>query len=182
MEKLTCDYAMRAGALLQDRHGDDSKLMSNRNITNELAEYHLATNPGCDIFFTHLPDDWRDRVAYLKKKLNGGKKNNDDKPAEPVKEPEQTQTDQAGVDENAEKQIIEKQRSEQIPAADPVQTNSDGTGTPEAPEAKNQDPTKEELQQELEKQMAKLKGLKNKETKTYKDTQAKIKELRKKLK
>jgi hypothetical protein len=63
MDKLSCDYAVRAGYLARDRFGDAAKNMTQHNITNELAEYHLATNPGIDKYFTRLPDDWQDRVA-----------------------------------------------------------------------------------------------------------------------
>ena len=56
IEKQKCVFRLRAGALIKDVNGDRSKMMSNHNITNELALYHLRTNPHCRRFFDE-PDD-----------------------------------------------------------------------------------------------------------------------------
>ena len=56
IEKQKCVFRLRAGALIKDVNGDRSKMMSNHNITNELALYHLRTNPHCRRFFDK-PDD-----------------------------------------------------------------------------------------------------------------------------
>ena len=56
IEKQKCVFRLRAGALIKDVNGDRSKMMSNHNITNELALYHLRTNPHCRKFFDK-PDD-----------------------------------------------------------------------------------------------------------------------------
>jgi hypothetical protein len=68
MELSKNEYALRAGALLHDKDGDAKKMASNHNITNELAEYHLRTNPGCEVYFTKLPDDWKVRCGREVKK------------------------------------------------------------------------------------------------------------------
>lgn len=52
MEQKECKYALRAGALLQDVAGDNDKMASNANLTNELAEYHLKSNPTNKRLFT----------------------------------------------------------------------------------------------------------------------------------
>ena len=48
-------YKLRSGALLRDINGDSSKMLSNANMTDELAEYHLRTNPKCIKFFEIMP-------------------------------------------------------------------------------------------------------------------------------
>lgn len=48
-------YKLRSGALLRDINGDSSKMLSNANMTDELAEYHLRTNPKCIKFFEVMP-------------------------------------------------------------------------------------------------------------------------------
>lgn len=56
IEKQKCVFRLRAGALIKDINGDRSKMMSNHNITNELALYHLRTNPQCWKFFDKPTD------------------------------------------------------------------------------------------------------------------------------
>lgn len=51
MEKTTCIFHLKNGVLLKDIKGDKAKMMSNYNISNELALYHLQTNPNCKRFF-----------------------------------------------------------------------------------------------------------------------------------
>ena len=48
------NYQLKAGVLLQ-AFGDASKVMTNDNITDELAEFHLKTNPSCARFFSVMP-------------------------------------------------------------------------------------------------------------------------------
>ena len=58
MEKMETQFALRAGVLLRDVVAQDSsKNMSNANMSNDLALYHLRTNPDCRKFFTKLPDN-----------------------------------------------------------------------------------------------------------------------------
>lgn len=67
MEKQKCDFKLRAGALLRDVAGRDSKKnCTNANITNELALHHLKTNPGCRKYFEKVPADLSERLkSYL---------------------------------------------------------------------------------------------------------------------
>lgn len=55
-------YELPKGRLLQGfPHGGSEKNMTNANCTNELAEWHLKNNPGCEKYFSKLPEDWRER-------------------------------------------------------------------------------------------------------------------------
>jgi len=47
-------YALKAGVLLQ-AFSDASRVMTNKNITDELAEWHLKHNPGCVVYFAVMP-------------------------------------------------------------------------------------------------------------------------------
>jgi hypothetical protein len=49
-----CDYLLKPGALLQ-AFSDSSKVCTNKNITNALAEWHLKNNPGCARLFAKIP-------------------------------------------------------------------------------------------------------------------------------
>lgn len=58
MAKDTCKFKLKAGALLHDVvNYDNSLLCSNANITDELALYHLKTNPKSIRLFEKTPDD-----------------------------------------------------------------------------------------------------------------------------
>lgn len=54
MESKPCRYRLKPGALLQ-AFGDASKTCTNINLTDELAEYHLRTNPGVASLFSIIP-------------------------------------------------------------------------------------------------------------------------------
>ena len=80
-------FDLKAGALLIDRKtGDNSKMCSMHNITDELALYHLRINPGCIRFFSRYPENWQELVSASTKKRktktqSGGKKSEPKKPA-----------------------------------------------------------------------------------------------------
>ena len=59
-------FELKRGKLLRDVvNFDVSKNMTQANITDDLALYHLSTNPGCAKFFAVLPDNWEELVeAY----------------------------------------------------------------------------------------------------------------------
>lgn len=62
-------FDLKAGALLIDRvKGDNSKMCSMHNITDELAIYHLRTNPKCIKYFSRYPENWQELVAASSKK------------------------------------------------------------------------------------------------------------------
>ena len=59
----TLEYKLRAGALLRDVVNNDASLtMSNFNLTEEGALYHLRTNPDCIKLFDKLPEDIEKRL------------------------------------------------------------------------------------------------------------------------
>ena len=53
-EMALSKYQLKAGVLLQ-AFSDASKVMTNKNITDELAEWHLKNNPACARYFSILP-------------------------------------------------------------------------------------------------------------------------------
>lgn len=90
MEILKCQFQLLAGALLFDVVNYDNDLLcSNANITNELALYHLKTNPACEKYFQGLPDDWKEQVEAF---------------VIPGTEPELTDEEKAELAEKAELQ------------------------------------------------------------------------------
>lgn len=63
MQKEECKFKLRGGKLLLDAvNGDVSKAMTQANISDELALYHLKTNPYCEEYFEELPTDWKEQV------------------------------------------------------------------------------------------------------------------------
>ena len=54
---METNYRLRAGVILRDVNGDSSKMMSNANITDDLAQYHLESNPKCAKFFEKMPTE-----------------------------------------------------------------------------------------------------------------------------
>ena len=54
MEKKPCSYRLKPGAVLT-AFGDETKTCTNENLTDELAQYHLSTNPGCAKWFSVMP-------------------------------------------------------------------------------------------------------------------------------
>jgi hypothetical protein len=63
MTKQECQFELKRGKLLRDAVNlDISKNMTQANITDELALYHLKTNPSCEKFFSKLPEDWEKQV------------------------------------------------------------------------------------------------------------------------
>lgn len=58
MEKIKCLFLLLAGALLHDVVNQNNDLLcSNANITDDLALYHLKTNPACRKYFQQLPEN-----------------------------------------------------------------------------------------------------------------------------
>lgn len=59
--KEKSNYSLKAGALIQDSFGGN--MYTNDNLTDEVAEKFLASNPKGIAFFASQPNDWEDRVA-----------------------------------------------------------------------------------------------------------------------
>lgn len=77
MQKEECKFKLRGGKLLLDAvNGDVSKAMTQANISDELALYHLKTNPFCEEYFEELPADWKEMVeAFDPETMSEGKAN-----------------------------------------------------------------------------------------------------------
>lgn len=77
MQKEECRFKLRGGKLLLDAvNGDVSKAMTQANISDELALYHLKTNPYCEEYFEELPTDWKEQVeAFDPDTMSKGKVN-----------------------------------------------------------------------------------------------------------
>ena len=62
LEKLKAmqekQFDLRAGVVLVDPHGDPAKTVTQRNLTDELALYHLRVNPSCIKWFCIYPKNW----------------------------------------------------------------------------------------------------------------------------
>nr|UVX40160.1 MAG: hypothetical protein [Bacteriophage sp.] len=57
------DYELRAGTLLHDPiNREFSKILTPRNITEELCLYHIAFNKDALSYFTRVPEDLNDRL------------------------------------------------------------------------------------------------------------------------
>lgn len=68
IKKLTTmsqrNFELKAGVVLRDVvNHDNAKLATHHNLTDELAIYHLRTNPSCKSKFAKLPEDWEQRVV-----------------------------------------------------------------------------------------------------------------------
>ena len=58
------NFELKAGALLIDVvNHDNAKLCTRHNLTDELALYHLKTNPACRKKFSKLPDNIEELLA-----------------------------------------------------------------------------------------------------------------------
>ena len=65
-KSMECKFKLRKGALLRDVINHDMKLLCTQaNITDELALYHLRTNPNCKKFFELLPDNLDELLAQF---------------------------------------------------------------------------------------------------------------------
>lgn len=118
MEKAKCNYDLKAGVLLQDtKCGElikrvkpemtEHDLMCTRlNLTDFLAEYHLATNPGVEKLFSLLPENWQERADKMRKDLYGNPSKEDKKPKTPPPPPPSADAD---IDSEKEKALAGKE-------------------------------------------------------------------------
>ena len=67
------NFELKAGALLIDVvNHDNAKLCTRHNLTDELALYHLKTNPACRKKFSKLPDNIEELLADAGTLQRGG--------------------------------------------------------------------------------------------------------------
>lgn len=65
-------FELKAGALLIDvERGENSKMATQHNLTDELALYHLRTNPKCIRLFTKYPENWQEMVKEAQEVAEG---------------------------------------------------------------------------------------------------------------
>ena len=68
--KTKLGFWLLAGALLQDVvNWDNDLLCSNANISDDLALYHLKTNPNCREMFQELPENVDELVEAYQLKV-----------------------------------------------------------------------------------------------------------------
>ena len=104
MSKEELKFKLRAGALLRDVvKGDISLNATNHNLTNELALYHLKTNPRYAELFEVLPDGWEKEAEEFVLESEESKKPKTTTTVEPkaatVKKPKTTTTVEPKVPE-----------------------------------------------------------------------------------
>lgn len=99
-------YKLKSGAIvLRDVRNlsSNEKMATRHNLTDELAKYHLYTNPSCVNKFATLPEDWEEEVAEYGRLLDAegtkeAEENGSEKEAEPTppeKKPRKTKTAKA---------------------------------------------------------------------------------------
>lgn len=109
MEVVTTDFKLSHGVLLRDVvNSDISKNMTVHNTTDELALYHLKTNPDCAELFAELPEDWQERVeAFDLETGKAGTDETDENPADETEaankvEPEKVESEKTEPSDKAE--------------------------------------------------------------------------------
>lgn len=67
--KEKSNYVLKNGVVLQPVFGS-SQFYTNANLTDEVAENYLASNPSASKLFSILPADWENRVSMRRLKSN----------------------------------------------------------------------------------------------------------------
>lgn len=106
-------FDLRAGAVLYDVNRDPKKTVTHHNLTDELALYHLRTNPDNIKYFSVYPENWHELAVQ-----SAGE--------EPVKPTEP-------VTEELEEPVTESVTEEpEEPATEPAKPEEEKTEKPEA--------------------------------------------------
>jgi len=117
MEK-ELQYQVRAGAVLKDVvNYDAGKILTAANVTEELALYHLSTNPNCRKYFTEFPEDVEKKIEEYKAK--SGKKASQKAAEQAEKEAaEKAKQEQAEkeAEEEADRERLEQEAQEKVAA------------------------------------------------------------------
>ncbi len=105
-------FELKAGALLVDViNGDNAKMATHHNLTDELALYHLRTNPKSIRLFSKYPENWQEL-------------------AEAEAEPQPTNEEAPAPAEEAEVEVAELAEAE----AEPQPTNEEAPAPAEEAE------------------------------------------------
>ena len=109
-------FELKAGALLVDViNGDNAKMATHHNLTDELALYHLRTNPKSIRLFSKYPENWQELAE-----------------AEAEPQPKATNEDAPAPAEEAEVEVAELAEAEAEPQ--PKATNEDAPAPAEEAE------------------------------------------------
>lgn len=74
-------FELKAGALLLDLpEGDNSKMATRHNLTDELAIYHLGKHPEYIKFFSVYPENWEEIVKEANSKDSEGSSDGEEGP------------------------------------------------------------------------------------------------------
>lgn len=66
-------FELKAGAVLYDLpSGDNSKMVSRHNLTDELAVYHLRKDPSRIKFFSAYPENWQEIIKETSETTSAG--------------------------------------------------------------------------------------------------------------
>lgn len=127
MEKPITRYQLKPGALLQ-AFGDTSKTCTNKNLTDELAEWHLKNNPGVAVLFSKIPAEFSiapDDAKIVKPNKTLTKKEKAEIEAKKVEEEKLAQEE---VDKLAEEQRVKDQEADNLTAKAPEPKRSHKAG------------------------------------------------------
>lgn len=137
------DYELRAGTLLHDPINKEfSKILTPRNITEDLCLYHIAFNKDALSYFTRVPEDLNDR---LEKFMSRYGKEMPDKDMEIKKRQAQVLSKQiesvkAELEELNKKQIeLNAKLDEYFKAMEAIHAILDSASAEEKPEEKTEE-------------------------------------------
>ena len=145
------DYELRAGTLLHDPINKEfSKILTPRNITEELCLYHIAFNKDALSYFTRVPEDLNDRLEKFMARYG---KEMPDKDMEIKKRQAQVLSKQiesvkAELEELNKKQTeLNAKLEEYSKAMSAVQSILDSASAEEKPEEKPEEKTEEKTEE-----------------------------------
>jgi chromosome segregation ATPase len=148
------DYELRAGTLLHDPINKEfSKILTPRNITEDLCLYHIAFNKDALSYFTRVPEDLNDR---LEKFMSRYGKEMPDKDVEIKKRQAQVLSKQidsvkAELEELNKKQIeLNAKLDEYSKAMEAIHAILDSASAEEKTEEKTEEETEEKTEEETE--------------------------------
>ena len=146
------DYELRAGTLLHDPINKEfSKILTPRNITEDLCLYHIAFNKDALSYFTRVPEDLNDR---LEKFMSRYGKEMPDKDVEIKKRQAQVLSKQiesvkAELEELNKKQIeLNAKLDEYFKAMEAIHAILDSASAEEKTEEKPEEKTEEKTEEE----------------------------------
>ena len=156
------DYELRAGTLLHDPINKEfSKILTPRNITEDLCLYHIAFNKDALSYFTRVPEDLNDRLEEFMSRYG---KEMPDKDVEIKKRQAQVLSKQidsvkAELEELNKKQIeLNAKLDEYFKAMEAIHAILDSASaeekTEEKPEEKPEEKTEEKIEEKTEEKPA----------------------------